>query len=92
MIIYYLNSQMEFTLSFEAKEDRYRLKFEDIAVNCSEEKEVKLRTTHSSSKLLSMNSFCSSYDQYATLVKYDLNKLIDAAKKAIEKETKDDDW
>ena len=92
LIIYYLNSQTEFTLTIEAKEDRYRLKFEDVAVNCSEEKEVKLRTTHTPSKLLSMKLFCSTYKDQATLVKYDLSKLVDSAKDAIEKVSKDDNW
>ena len=92
MIIYYLNSQMEFTLTFEAKEDRYRLKFEDITVSCSEEKVVKLRTSHTPTKLMSMNSFCSSYEGFASLVKFDLEKLVKYANDAIVKESKDDDW
>lgn len=92
MIVYYLNSQTEFTLTIEAKEGRYRLKFDDVAVNCSEEKEVKLRKTKSSSHLVPMSSFCSIYEEFAGRIKYDIQKLVESIKKAIETTSVNDNW
>lgn len=90
MILYYLNNQTEFTLTIEAKEGRYRLKFDDIAIDCSVEKEVSLRKTKTSSEHISISTFCTKYKDFTSLVKYDLQKLVDSAKNAIEKAP--DNW
>ncbi len=92
MQLTYLVNQAEFTLTIEAREGRYRLFIEDMAVNCRVEKEVKLRKTSGSSKLVSMSDFCSSFTNFASLVKYDLQKLLESAKRAIEKKKVEDDW
>lgn len=92
LIIYYLNTQTEFTLTIEVKEGRYRLKFEDVAVNCSAEKEVKLRKTKTSSELIPMSKFCTMYEDFSGLVKYDLNQFVNSVKTAINKAPIDDNW
>jgi hypothetical protein len=92
MIIYYLNTQTEFTLTIEVKEGRYRLKFEDVAVNCSSEKEVKLRKSETSSELIPMSKFCTMYEDFSGLVKYDLNQFVNSVKTAINKAPIDDNW
>lgn len=92
LIIYYLNTQMEFTLSIESKDNKYRLKFEDIMISCQEEKEIKLKKSLSSSTLLPMNVFCNKYEPFALTIKYDLQKLVDSAVASIEKKSDTDDW
>ena len=88
----YLNSQAEFTLTIEARDGRYRLLIEDMAVNCRVEKEVRLRKTMGSSRLIPMSVFCTSYKTFASFIKYDLERLLESAKSAIEKRKVEDDW